>query len=379
MLRGLHTCTTLARDNLRGSRGHAAYLIITLAVAAAAWLLLAALAAPFIGGGGGGDGPGVNITNGSQSGGALPLSYARRIGAIPGARNVSWIGLQVVPCGSGGIVTINAVGGPGSAAQLTQQKVSAALVQRWQADPLGAVITKATASKCGWRAGQGVAPKSVLGTGTISMHVVGIAPGSGALAYAHFAYINRIGPMEGKDKVLNFDASAANPRDDNALAARIEAAFAHDFPTVSATTNTTTQNAWVRFGKVQQLLGFVMAALLLCAASVLVSVLAHAAAERKPKFAVLQVLGFQRATLFGASALELLATVVIGALLGIGLAKLIGHELALTFFGQISSGVEIPSWAWWGLPAWLAALFVAALVWPASVIARLRPADYRAA
>ncbi|HEX7348763.1 MAG TPA: ABC transporter permease, partial [Rhodanobacteraceae bacterium] len=347
MLRGLHTCTTLARDNLRGNRGHAAYLIVTLAITAAAWLLLAALAAPFIGGGGGGDGPGVNITNGSQSGGALPLSYARRIEAIPGARDVSWIGLQVVPCGSSGTVTINAIGGPGSAAQLTQQRVSAARVQRWQADPLGVVITQATASKCGWRAGQGVAPKSVLGTGTISMHIVGIAPGAAALAFAHFAYINRIGPMEGKDKVVNFTANAKSPGDDDALAARIEAAFAHDFPTLSATTNATVQNAWARFGKVQQLLAFVMAAILLCAASVFVSVLAHTAAQRKSKLAVLQVLGFRRLTLLGGVALELLIAVVVGALLGIGLATLVGHELALTFFGQISNGVHIPPWAWW--------------------------------
>lgn len=283
----------------------------------------------------------------------------------------------MVGCGSGGQVTINALGGPGAASRLSQQEVDALLIKRWQADPLGAVITRATASKCGWHAGQGVTPESLIGTGAIAMHIVGVVPGSGMLAYAHFDYINRIGLLEGKNKVVNYFANAIHPRDNDILAARIEAAFAHDFPTLTATTNATNQNAWARFGKVQQLLAFVMAAVLLCVASVLVSALAHAAAQRRSTFAMLQVLGFRRATLFSAFALELLATIVLGVLLGIGLAKLVGHELALTYFGQISNGVRVPPWAWWGLPAWLAALVVIALLWPAGLIARLRPADYR--
>jgi ABC-type lipoprotein release transport system permease subunit len=183
--------------------------------------------------------------------------------------------------------------------------------------------------------------------------------------------------MQGKDKVVTYFASAADPRDDEALAARIEAAFAHDFPSVNATTNATEQNAWARFGKVQQLLAFVMAAILLCAASVLVSVLAHAAAQRKSRFALLQVLGFRRATLFGAFTLELLAIGAGGALLGVGLEKLLA-KFAPTAIGFLSGGVHVPAWAWWGLPVWLAILIAGALAWPAGLIAKLRPADYRA-
>jgi ABC-type antimicrobial peptide transport system permease subunit len=211
----------------------------------------------------------------------------------------------------------------------------------------------------------------------VELHIVGIFPGSSPTGLVHYDYINRAAPgIQGKDKVVTFFASAADPRKDEALAARIEAAFAHDFPTVNVTTNATEQNAWARFGKVQQLLALVMAAILLCAASVLVSVLAHAAAQRRPRFALLQVLGFRRNTLFSAFTLELLATVALGALLGLGLAKLVAHELAPTFFGLLANGV--PMWAWWGLPVWLAILAAAALAWPAGLIARVQPADYRA-
>lgn len=379
LVRPLRTLTALAADNLRASRGRAVYLIITLAIATAAWLVLATLAAPHMGDTGG-EGIGMIIRNGSQNSGALPLHYARRIEAIRGARDVFWYGLQPVNCTVATMVTLNALGGPGTDGRLAKkQKVPAATIQRWNADPLGAIISDAAASKCGWRIGQGVDPPSAMGANAnhVELHIVGIFPGSSPVGLVHYDYINRAAPgIQGKDKVVTFFASAGNPRNNELLAARIEAAFAHDFPSVNVTTNATEQNAWARFGKVQQLLAFVMAAILLCAASVLVSVLAHAAVQRKSRFALLQVLGFRRVTLFGAFTLELLVTVVLGALLGLGLAKLAAYELASTFFGFLADGA--PAWAWWGLPVWLVVLAVAALAWPAGLIARVQPADYRA-
>jgi len=376
LIRFLRTLAALAANNLRASRGQAAYLIVTLAITTAAWLALAAVGAPSEG-----DAASTRITIGSQSG-ATPLPYARRIEAIPGARNVFWYGVQVVKCTAATMVQLNAFGGPGTDTPLAKHKVPAATIQQWNADPLAAVISEAAASTCGWRVGQGIEPPSGMdGNGTpVTLHIIGTFPGPFPQAYVHYDYINRAAPgIQGKDKVMMFFASATDPRDAEVLAARIEAAFAHDFPALNATTNTTVQNAWSRFGKVQQLLAFVMAAILFCAASVLVSVLAHAAAQRKSKFALLQVLGFQRATLFGAFTLELLAIVVLGALLGLGLEWLVARELAPTSIGFLSGGVHVPAWGWWGLPVWLAALFAMALVWPAGLIAQLRPADYRAA
>lgn len=378
-MRTLRTVAALAIDNLRANRGQVVYLILTLAITTAAWLTLAAVGSPYEGGTAS-NVAGITIGNGSQSGGALPLSYARRIEAIRGARDVFWYGLQVVHCKST-LVPLYALGGPGAHNRLAKHKASAVTIQRWNADPLGAVISDNAAAKCGWRVGQGVDPPSGMdGHGkAIALHIIGTFPDSSPQGLVHYDYINRAAPgLQGKDKVVTYFASADNPRGNEVLAARIETAFAHDFPTVNATTNTTVQNAWSRFGKVQQLLAFVMAAILLCAASVLVSVLAHAAAQRKSRFAVLQVLGFRRGTLFGAFALELLATVVLGALVGIGIERLVAHALAPTTIGFLSGGVQVPAWGWWGLPVWLAVLAVAALAWPAGQIARVRPADYRA-
>ncbi len=369
---------------MRAGRGQAAYLILTLAITTAAWLTLAALATPVVSNTGS-ESFGITIRNGSQNSGSLPLSYARRIEAIRSARDVFWYGIQAVKCTAATTVPLYAFGGPGTDSPLTKHKLPATTIQRWNADPLAVVISDAVVAKCGWRPGQGVEPPSIVldsagnaASGTlIALHVIGTFPAAFPQGLAHYDYINRVAPgLQGKNNVVTYFASAGDPRDDEVLAARIEAEFAHDFPAVNATTNATEQNAWARFGKVEQLLAFVMAALLLCAASVLVSVLAHAAAQRKSRFALLQVLGFRRPALFGAFALELLATVMVGALLGIALARLAAHELAATFFGFLANG--FPTWAWWGLPVWLAVLVAAALAWPAGLIARVRPADYRA-
>ena len=97
LIRSLRTLATLAANNLRASRGQAAYLIVTLAITTTAWLSLAAVGAPYQSGTAS-KGFGITIRNGSQNSGSLPLHYARRIEAIPGARDVFWYGIQPVKC-----------------------------------------------------------------------------------------------------------------------------------------------------------------------------------------------------------------------------------------------------------------------------------------
>lgn len=336
------------------------------------------MAARFMGGSADG-GAGVTIRS-STHGGTLPLSYAPRIEAISGAHEVAWYTMQFLTCGNNAQVMLAAWGGPGTLAQVSppgsKDSIPAATLQRWRADPIGALVTKQAAADCGWRVGEGVDPPVAFGHSQIPLHVIGAFNDSGDAAYVHFAYINRVAPMMGKDKVLNFVASAGSVQGDEPLAARIEAAFANDFPTVTATTNTTVQNAFARYGKVQQLMFFVMVAILLCTGSVLVSVLAHTAVERRAKLAVLQALGFRRSTLLGAFVMEALGVAIAGVIGGIALGELSVHleptSLSLALFQFV-----IPGWAFWWIPLWVAILMIVALAWPLGLIARVRPIDLR--
>lgn len=372
----------LLRNTGATANRRTAYLVVTLAIAVAAWLLLAAMAVPTIQASPGTD-SGVMIMNGNQGTPALPLSYAQRLIATPGAEAVSWTTVQIIKCGAGStIVTINAYGGTAAIRTMaTGAQVSPAALRRWSADPLGVIITGRTARDCGWRVGEGITPTTATGT-VLALHISGIAHVAHAMgdgAYAHFAYINRTGSMAGKDQVINYTAYAADPRMNDLLAARIAETFAHDFPTVNAFTNTTVQGAWQRFGKVQDLLVLVMVAILLCAASVLVSVFAHSAAQRRHTFALLQVFGFGRGTLFVMFALEALAVVVLGAVVGIVASLEIQQIVARS--GQLAfmtAGFNIPVWAYWSLPVWLALLMTASLVWPAVLVRRVRPVDLKA-
>ncbi|HEX7340809.1 MAG TPA: ABC transporter permease [Rhodanobacteraceae bacterium] len=361
------------------------FLVVTVAVATAVWLVLSAMTAPFTGNvETQGKNSMVAVLNANGAMGGMPITYAHRIEKIPGARDVAWSTMQIVLCKTSPTVVLPLVGlgGPGVAYGLThgQVIVDAATLEKWQKDPLGIIVTSKALAACGVKVGQSIEPKVMRGAKHIAVHVIGSVKNKRSMAFAHFDYINRMGSFIGKDKVLGITARADQVRDNERLAAKIQNAFAHDYPTVKATTSAKLQNALARFGKVQQLLMFVMAAALLCAASVLVSVFAHASAQRRPRFAVLRVLGFKRGTLFGAVVLEGLLIVLVGAAIGIGIGLLTAHLVGQsTVLGQILAGhLSPPSWAWAWLPAWLAALWIVAMLIPARAIRRVRASDYRA-
>lgn len=317
----------------------------------------------------------------------LPVKYASRVGAIPDARQVAYTNGAIVVCKVGvPPVSINGWGGSGARAQALASPESTAAkrqVAEWMDDRMGVLIGAQVARACDWRAGASVSPRDVFSGKPIELHIVGIRapqkdPMADRVVIAHYDYINATlitGPNH--DRVFTIVAAAPDPRSAPALAARLEAAFAHDDPPIEASTAAEFQGGMERFGKAQYVLGYVMLAIFLCTVLVLVSVLAHAVTERRAQMALLQVLGFSRATLFGSFVLEALAITAVGAGIGIGLGLLVLHFLPASL-GQFFAGFAIPAWTWWGLPIWLVLLLVIALVIPMRTIARLRPVDVRA-
>lgn len=385
--RAFRNAYLIARTATFEQRGRTIYLVLIVLVAAAGWIVLATFASAFLPSRLSANGSIIGIDNADQ-GSSLPLHYAALIQAVPGVRYLFYSNITAVSCGRGN-TNVSIQGFGGSRAALVEfntlwPAASAGFKQvqdAWFKDPIGVLVGPQAAADCGWTPGVGISPRNALTGQPLAIHVTGLLPKrrnpiANMEAFGHFEYLNRAGAFGQKDAVSEIDAFPVNPNAAAEVAARIEAALAHSDPPVTATTNVAFHSAMARYGAAQYVLGYVMLAVFLCTALVLVSVLAHAVGERRAKLAVFQVLGFPRGTLLGSFALELVAILVIGAALGVGGGLLVVHQLPTTV-RLLFGGLAVPAWAWWGTPLWLAVLFVASLVVPAGTIARLRPIDVR--
>lgn len=375
--------STLTWIWLRGLAGKSLYVVAVVAVTVATWLLTSALASPFLE-------PALDASTGGvtvmatnvTSAGVMPLTYVPRVLAVPGVHGLMYMNATQVVCGNEAFaVTINAYGGPNATSLLVRG--DAALGRRWDADRLGVLINAAAAKRCGWEPSMTISPRDPVLHQPIEMHVKGIAPDSEAgesfpSIYAHYDYFNDINaPMIRHNMVLAMVVMPEHAREAPELAVRIEGAFATSYPAIEARTNVAVQNGLARFGKVQYVLLAIMLAVLLCAMLVMISVLAHMFAQRVAQQAMLQVLGFARHTLFAGFALANLVLVLAGVVAGLGIG-LIGLRLVRDLLAQTFPLLAVPDWAWWGLPIWLGTLLLAALLWPALRMTRLRPVHVRA-
>lgn len=354
-----------------------AYLSATVAVAVAAWLVLAAMASPFLQVAGSTEADRLQISNARNRSTPLPLGYAERISRLPGVKEATWLDLQMLACGND-MVTVSAVGGNGVDNLPDLRGVNAAAMRRWHDDPLGLLVTPAAARTCGWRIGQGIEPLDVKGQ-PLAFHVVGMldARTDALTAIAHYAYVNRTrSAFAGVDRVLRFHVTAHDPDENQALAARIDAEFSGDNPRVVAYPDTAREDARSRFGKVQYLLMLVMAAVILSCLLVTVSVMLHAATQKRQQMGLMRALGFSRSVLAFAFALEVIGIIISGATLGIVAGHWVMQRLPEWLEDQFLH-VAQPPWAWHFLPAWLAALAMVTLIYPFLAAWRANPLDSR--
>lgn len=374
--RGIQAIFMLARA---GSPARLAYLVLTVAVTVAAWFGLAALASPFLAVKHDGDVDRIRVDNARNARTPLPVKYAQRIAAIPGVASVGYNDLQMVECGSR-TVTINAIGWANADSATQEKAYDADAFRRWQQDGLGLLVSQSAAKLCGWRVGQGIEPPDIRGQ-PLTFHVAGIATvgDEDPSALAHYDYINNQHPLiAGRGNVLMFFVDAKDAADNQALAARIETAFALDDPPVTAYPDTAREDARARLGKVQYLVALVMGAVFLSCLLVLASVMAHTAVERRDKLGMLRVLGFPRRVLAAGYVLEVLGIVALGAAIGIVSGQIVLHYLPELLRGQLLR-VEPAPWAWSLLPAWLGLLAALSLLQPCALALRARPLDCREA
>lgn len=370
----LHLALTHLRDEIRRN----SYLVIAIAVTVSTWMGLSALASPFVRA----DVPlagKVTVVN-ARKGGTLPVRYAAKIARMPGVSQVSYLNFSPVICKSPSTTaTLNGLGGGGVHKRLVEIGVDAMDEKQWNADPLGILVGVDLAAACGWRAGMSVAPPDIHGR-PVQIHIDGVfhsdQPYNNQVAYAHYAYINRLSGLMGqRDHVNSINLQSGGGTRTAELVARIDAEFANDDPPVNARAYAATESALARFGKVQDLLAWVMVAILACTMLVLVSALAHAAAQRRSTVAVLQVLGFQRGTMLSAFCVEYCLVMVAAVAIGVCAGELVVHLLAPSL-GTVLGRFVVPAWAYVYLPVWIFVLGIVSLVLPSMIIFSTRPVDY---
>lgn len=357
-----------------------AYLVVVLGVAIASWFGLTALLSPFLYADSANTSK-VSVSN-ARAGAPMPLKYAAQIAAIPGVASLTYANYLPVICKAPTTVaTLNGGGGPGVAEELAQYRVTDEESNAWQADLRGILVGATLARNCGWSKGSNVQPPDTNGR-PVDLHVIGVfhsdEPYAEQIAIAHFDYLDRLADPSQRGQMLSASVRATDPADVASLAARIDAAFAHSDPPTHSTPNSATENSLARFGSVQDLIAWVIAAVFACAALVFVSVFAHAAAERRAALAVLSVIGFSRRFLFGLFVIESLVLTVAGALLGIAIGVSLVHLLAPSL-SMVLGRFASPPWAWAVLPPLMLALLACSLIVPARVATRIRATDYQRA
>lgn len=368
----------LALAHISSRPARAAYLVLTLAVAVASWLGLTAILSPFLRA----ESPDTAIVSvgNARSGAPMPVRYAAQIALMPGVATLTYDNYLPVICKRPTVVaTLNGGGGSGVAGQLARYGITTEEAKAWHSDLRGILVGATLASNCGWTSGLGVQPPDT-NDRPIDLHVIGVfhsdEPYAEQIAIAHFDYLDRLAEPAQRGRMFSVSVRATDAADAPSLAARIDAAFAHSDPPTHSAPNSTAENSLARFGKVQDLVAWVIGAIFVCAALVFATVMAHTAAERRATLAVLRVLGFERRFLLSLFACECVAVVVAGGVLGIVIGLVAIHLLAPSV-SMVLGGFWPPRWAWACLPLLLLAWLALGMAFPIRAALTARPIDYQ--
>ncbi len=155
----------------------------------------------------------------------------------------------------------------------------------------------------------------------------------GGYIYGNYDFYDQAVPRDDQGKTAEVDLQIADPRQADAIAARIDRLFANSSSPTQSWTEVMAFNPANNFGGLDlfgltqdiALAGLVMILFLTA------NVIAQSVRERLPEFAVLKTIGFSDRALIGLVMLEAGLPCVIGAGVGIALSGLVGHFLPAFF------------------------------------------------
>lgn len=282
----------------------------------------------------------------------LPISYQSRIESVPGVRNVafaSWFGgsYQDRPAQFG----VFPVDPERYLRAVPEIVLPADQAERWRATRDGAIVGRSLAERYGWQVGDRVTivadiwPKTD-GSNDWNFEIAGIysSPDSpqneGALLFQH-EYFDEA-RQYARGTVGWFLVQVEDPERAEAVAQAIDELFANS----TNETKTQTEKAFAQgfarqFGDVGLIVTSILGAVFFTILVLTGNTMTQAVRERIPELAILKTIGFSDMAVLGLVVAEALLLILVGGLLGLGLAALALGALSSVLAGFGVQGISV--------------------------------------
>jgi putative ABC transport system permease protein len=147
--------------------------------------------------------------------------------------------------------------------------------------------------------------------------------------FANYDYFDKSLPLSGQGKIMEVDLIAANPDQSSAISDAIDRTFASSGTPTASITEKAAYAVGNNFGglDVNALTADIALAGLAMILFLTANVIAQSVRERFPEFAALKTIGFTDSKVVTLVVLEALAPCLLGAVLGVGAAALLGRQL----------------------------------------------------
>jgi putative ABC transport system permease protein len=206
-------------------------------------------------------------------------------------------------------------------------------------DRQGAIVGECTAKRFGWKVGDRIPIKGAIYTGTWEFNIDGIYKGTRKADdttqfWFHYDNLNESPAMFYKNTVGWYVVRLNNPDDATQVVKTIDDTFANSsFETKSDTELAFAAGFAKQTGNIELLILSIGAIVFFTLLLVTGNTMAIAVRERTPELAILKALGYSNSFLLVYVIAESVSIAFIGAILGIGTAKI------LTLFGSPMPGI----------------------------------------
>jgi putative ABC transport system permease protein len=317
---------------------------------------------------------------------SLPRAYYEKVKAVPGVRAVAphnWFGglykdsrqpIQVFATDPDQLVAV-----------YPELKIPPEVFEKWKHDRQGVIVGPALANRLGWKVGDRIPLRTDIwrktnGGDTWEFNIDGIYDSSGsgvdkATVFFHYDYFNESLQPWAKDQVGWMVVRVDDPKQSDALAARIDAMFANSpFETKTSTERAMIKQFLDQVGNIGMILVSVTLAVFFTMLLVTANTMAQAVRERTNEIGVLKTLGFSGPSILSLVLFESLLLTFTGGLLGLAVAWLAARAMAGSikdYFPvfELDAGTVIV-----GLALMLAFGVITGL-WPALTAMRLKIVD----